>query len=142
MTKTKIASLRHKIILCRQEDVVISEEGLRLNRDAVATLWAGIDPVRPSAFSPNGATMREGKAIRTHMIFTRYRWDLNVSVMAWIYEARLRSVPRWFKIVSVSHSEDKGNSLWSFYVRLIERGDEISQPSSGLVTGLPEGVRL
>ena len=141
-----IASLRHKVVLCRQSDVILSETEMRLNREDVAQMWASIEAKRSSTFSVNGAAVRDSKDARTHIIRVRYRSDLNISAMAWIYEARLKSSPRWFKVLSVNQTEDGAGSMYFLFdCRITERGDDIvapNDPSKGPVVGLPDGVKL
>lgn len=140
--KKSLASLKHRITLCRQEDVVVSPSEFRLARKEAASFWAEVAPVRSSAFSVNGAAMNEARSILTHRIKIRYQYDLNVSIMAWIYEARLQSSARWFKILKVTQTENKDFEYLIFDCRLVERGDDIVAPSNGPVVGLPSGVRL
>jgi len=148
MSETGIASLRHRVHLCTQSDVV--EDGdLRLNREGVLTMRASIERWASTEFSPAGAAMRNARNRRSHVIRTRYHPDLNVSALAWIYEERLNSAPRWFKIVNVSQTENKGRPLFMFDVRVHERGDNLVQPAVedqdnplSAATGLPDGVSL
>ena len=140
-----IAALRHRVVLCRQADVIVSPTEMRLNRTDVAEMWASIEPKRASTFSPNGAAMKEGQDARSHVVMARYRPDMNISAMAWIYEARMQSSPRWFKVLSVKQTEAKGTQWFVFDCRVTERGDDLVAPidaSMGPVMGLPSGVRL
>jgi len=120
----------------------VSPSEFRLARKEAANFWAEIVPVRSSAFSPNGAAMNEARSTLTHRIKIRYQSDLNVSIMAWIYEARIKSSARWFKILKVTQTEDKTFEYLIFDCRLVERGDDIIAPSNGPAIGLPSGVRL
>jgi hypothetical protein len=141
---TGIAKLRHRVVLCRQEDVITGGE-MRLNRADAGQMWASVTPKKASTFSLHGAAIKEAKDARTHVIAVRYRPELNVSLMAWIYEARLKSSPRWFKVLSVNQTEDGGTPFFLFDCRLTERGDEIAEPTDpaqGPVVGLPNGVVL
>lgn len=142
-----IGSLRHKILLCSQRDVVVGTE-LKLVREGAISAWAAIEVKAASMFSPNGAAMKESRSKRTHIITIRYRSDVQISAMAWIYEERLKSPPRWFKVLNVSQTEGGGSQYFIMEVRLVERGDDISAPaeegkaSKGPVIGLPDGVRF
>ena len=120
----------------------MSPSEFRLARKEAASFWAEVLPVRASAFSPNGAAMNEARSILTHRIKIRYQYNLNVSVMAWIYEARLKSSARWFKILKITQTENKDFEYLIFDCRLVERGDDIVAPSNGPAVGLPTGVRL
>lgn len=143
--KTTIASMRHRVILCSQQDVVTAGGDLSLNRNDVAEMWANIVAKAASTFSPQGAAMEDPRNRRTHIITVRQRSDLNISVMAWVYEARLSSPPRWFKVLRVNQTEGYGSAMFDLECRLIERGDDIAEPdhaSSGPVVALPHGVAL
>lgn len=141
-----IAKMRHQVTLCRQNDVVIDGSEMRLNRDGVWNVWAAIEPKRASTFSPNGAAMMDNRNQKSHCITMRYRDDINISVMAWIYEARIKSSPRWFKILSVNQTECKGSQFFEFDCRIIERSDNapkpIDAPRHSPAMPLPSGVRL
>lgn len=142
--KKGIAALRHRVVLCRQEDVISGPDRMELNRKAVGSMWAAILPKKASTFSTFGAAMKESRDARTHQILIRYRSDLNLSAMAWLYEERLASSPRWFKILSVGQTEQSGSQYHELDCRLIERSDELvaPKPEDGPVVNLPAGVRL
>lgn len=142
-----IAKFRHRLALCSQQDVVTENGTLLLARETVRHVRAMIDPKKASTFSAQGATHKESRDARTHVIKTRYHTDLNVSTYAWLHEARLKSSPRWFKILSVVETEDGGQRLFVFDCRLVERADDIPEPDqqpdkSGPVVDMPEGVTL
>jgi head-tail adaptor len=121
---------------------------LKLGREGVLTMWASIEAKLAQAFSPTGATMNESRSVRTHIVMTRYHRDIDVSALAWLYEARLKSAPRWFKILKVSVTEGKGSQMFKFEVRLVESKADIVEPvaekaaATGPAWGLPEGVKL
>lgn len=143
-----IAKLRHRVLLCSQRDVIVDGTEMRLNREGVAKFWAAIEAKKASTFTPHGAAAKDSRAQRTHVITTRYRPDLNISMMAWLYEERCQSSPRWFKILAVNQTEMKGTEYFMFNCRLVERSDELTPPTDGgegrkgPVAGLPPGVRL
>jgi head-tail adaptor len=145
-----IASLRHRITLCRQNDVVLSATDMCLVRKDVGQMWACIEPKRASTFSTTGAVIKESRDDRSHVITVRYQPELNVSAMAWIYEARLKSSPRWFKVLSVNQTEHSGSQYFAFDCRITDRGDNLAPPvddakaQCGLSQpmGLPVGVKL
>jgi head-tail adaptor len=141
-----IAKLQHRVILCSQCDVVKSNGDLILNRGEVAEMWAMIEQKSGSGFSRQGAAMNESRAQQTHVTTVRYRWDLNVSLMAWIYEKRLKSPPRWFKVLKTGQTEHAGNAFQTFSCRLVERSDDAAEPTTeaeaGPVMHMPHGVKL
>ena len=142
-----IAQLRHRVHLCSQKDVVV-EGTLRLNREGVLSMWAMIEAKASSAFATTGAAVNDQRNKRTHIITTRYHRDLDISVMAWIYEARLKSAPRWFKVLKVTQSEQGGSEFFKFDCRIIESAADIVEPAPekdhhhSPVLGLPPGVKL
>lgn len=141
-----IAQLRHRVHLCSQHDVVI-DGTLKLNREGVLSMWASIEAKASNAFSPNGAAFREKKDQRTHVIVTRYHRDLDISIMAWIYEARLKSAPRWFRVIRSDVTEGKGSQFFKFDCVLIESKADIPEPSAErpvdkIAMPLPEGIKL
>lgn len=142
-----IANLRHRVHLCSQKDVVI-DGTLKLAREGVLSMWASIEAKAAQMFSPRGAAMLESRNKRTHIIMTRYHRDLDISALAWLYEARLKSAPRWFKILNVSVTEGKGNQYFKFECRLVESAADIAEPvaegstATGAAWGLPDGVKL
>jgi hypothetical protein len=140
-----ISSMRHKLLLCRQQDVVLAGGDLTLGRQEVAWVWAQINEKAASTFSPHGAVMGDSRNVRTHQIMIRYRPLLNLSIMAWLYEERRISSPRWFKIIKVGQTEVSGTQYFNLDCRLVERGDDIGAPitaATGPLVGLPNGVRL
>lgn len=143
-----LANLRHRVHLCSQKDVVIDGD-MRLNREGVLTMWAEIVAKSASAFTANGASVGDEKKLRTHVITTRYHRDFDVSNMAWIYEERRKSAPRWFKVIRVNQTEKSGSEFFMFDCRLIERAADLVEPASpapnrpaGPAMSLPDGVKL
>jgi len=138
-----IAKLRHKVTLCSQKDVVDGTD-LKVPQYAVKTAWAMIKAVSSNPFSNKGAnTDSRNKA--THKIMIRYDWRLEISNLAWLHEARLKSPARWFKILKVTETEEKGSAFWTFEVMLTNKGDALDQPKTEAVTtvaSLPHGVSL
>lgn len=135
-----IRTLRHRIVLCSQKDVVLEGGQLSLTREARSAMWAAIEDRRGSTFMPDGQTIRPSRTVRTHRIIIRHRPNLQVSAYAWIYEAKRLSAPRWFKILTARVSESDETQI--FDCRLVEQSDDILQPDTGPVVGLPAGVRL
>jgi head-tail adaptor len=144
--KTSIARLRHRVKLCSQRDVVEKDHVLILNRTEVAELWADIQEKKSSSFTKKGAASGDNRSARTHLIKTRYRWDLDITNMAWLYEARLQSAPRWCKVLRVSQTEECGTQWAMWECRLVERTDDLVKPKAqsamNPAVGLPDGVKL
>ncbi len=147
MKKLQIASLRHRVKLCSQKDVVNADGDLQLNREGVLSMWASIEEKAASAFSNRGAELTKSGEKRTHIVMTRYHHSFDVSNLAWLYEERMKSSPRWFKILRVGQTEHKGSQMFKFECRLMERSDSAVKPIEPLnelspALGLPEGVKL
>lgn len=141
-----IAKLRHRVHLCSQKDVVQDGEW-KLAREGVLSMWAAIDEKSASRFSERGAAMGESRNRRTHVIMTRYHPDLDISALAWIYEERRKSAPRWFKILRVGQTEGVGTQFFKFDCRIVERGEQAAppaadEPSQGPAVWMPKGVQL
>ena len=155
---TSIGSLRHRVKLCTQQDVVlIGTTDLKLARNEVLETWAEISNRAAVAMSPEGAALRESVStvknfagtrksashLQTHVIRIRYRPDLNFSVLAWIYEERRKSSPRWFKILKIAQTEDGSDPFFTFDCRLMERGDNLIEPDHfSPASTMPPGVRI
>lgn len=137
--KPRISHLRHRVQLCSQKDIV--EDGnFFLVREGVLETWAEITEKKTQVFSPGGEAIDE-RDKRSHIIRIRYRHDLEISVYAWIFERRMKSSPRWFKILKVSQTEDSGSPFYIFDVRLVERSDTSVEPiDQGPAKDLPDGV--
>lgn len=141
-----IASLRHKLQLCSQNDVVTEGGEFKYVRKDVATVWGSIEAKASSTFSRHGAAMKDSRNKQTHIIMVRYNWDMNISAYAWLFEERRKSSPRWFKVLSAKETEGKGSQMLMLNCRLVERADDVALPEEdkpfNLATGLPEGVKL
>jgi len=137
-----IKKFRHRVQVCRGEDVVVNGN-LSFEKKFVYDGWAMIVPRRASTFSPNGHTVFEEKDRRTHFIKMRYNPNVEITTAAWIYEARLKSPPRWFKILFVS-DEFENSQFFNFECRLMEAGDDITEPGTQpqTIPGIPAGMVL
>jgi len=143
-----ISALRHRVSLCTQQDIVTADGGLRLPRAHVTTVWAAIEQRRTNSFGPNGAVSYvQDRNKYTHRIYIRRNPELLVTHTAWLYEARTKSAPRWFKVLDVGETD----SLWSplilnqrrasymplfrFDCMLVERGDDLQEPEEPATLG-------
>jgi len=127
---TKISDLRNRISLCSMRDVVEQGGVMTLARDNIATVWARVyaQPHLPSFISKYGYAIKEPHERPTHLITIRYKIDLDLTSTAWIYEARLKSPPRWYKMVGCYDDEN-----WIvMHAHLVERSDLATPPRSRL----------
>lgn len=132
--RTHTASLRrHRVYLCTQNDVVVDNGTLVLIREKVKPMWAEIfnKPEKGTLFTPDGFAYKDTKETHSHRIRVLYDWRYNISNLAWIYEERRKSPPRWFKIIGLDQTEGQGTQYFMFYVRLTERSDEAVKPVTG-----------
>lgn len=119
-----IAELRHHVQLCSQKDVVTRDGNLFLARADVLTCWAKIEDKKGSLHGPTGLVTRESHDVRSHRITIRYRTDVDIKSTAWVYEARIKSPPRWFKVLAVTDRD----SAFILDVRLVERSEVAMAP--------------
>lgn len=141
-----IRDFKHRVALCSMQDVITTDGVLELSREDVFHTWACIEARAGSQFSPVGFAIMESREAKTHEIFIRYRSDTEVTSKAWIYDERLKSSSRWFKILSVQDFNEDGQ-YWLFKCKLYERGDNVippttPEPTIGTAVPLPEGVKL
>lgn len=141
----RIQDFRHRITLCSMEDVVVDGSEMRLTRKGIYSAWAYIAPKRGSMFGKSGYVIQEKRDSQSHNIIIRYRPDIEFSSAAWIHDQRLKSAPRWFKILGYQN-KDEASEYFIFSVRLVEQGDFASPPveekSNPHAMPLPNGVRL
>lgn len=130
--RLKISDLRHRIALCSMHDVVTEGGTLVLIRKPVSETWAKIEAKVPSMFSTAGYNLPqfepgEGRNKQTHLVTMRMRRDFDISSAAWVYENRMQSGQRWFKVLGIKEMDEEGNYM-VLSCRLIERGDDLVAP--------------
>jgi head-tail adaptor len=122
----KIADRKHRVIVCSQRDDV-DEGSLVVTRVGAITGWAAIEPVKASRFSRDGQAISTRTMEPTHDITMNYNPDVTLSLSSWVYEHRLKSPPRWFKIISVTNV-DECSQYMKMRCRLTEITDEAIEP--------------
>lgn len=143
----KLRDLKHRVTVCSMQDVVLDGGVMRLSRKGIYTAWAMIEPKRASNFSAPGFAIQEDRNSRSHVITIRYRSDLDFSSAAWLYEERLKSPPRWFKVIRGVDKEESGQ-WFVMDCRLVERSDDAVGPTKDVETSalvatvMPKGVKL
>ena len=147
----KIIDFRHRLTLCRMEDVALTAEGvMQLTRKGIYECWANIDTIRMSMFSTLGFGIMEDRNERTHEILIRNRRDMDYSSAAWAYEKRRKSGDRWYKLLRCVIYEEDGEYM-RFDARLVERGDTLTKPEQTVeevaksvleAVPLPQGIKL
>lgn len=143
-----IADFKHRIAICSMQDVVEENGVMSLVRKDVYHAWAKIIPMAQSLFNRDGDSVKQSREVRTHKIVIRFRRDIDFTVAAWIYEERLQSGSRWFKMISAVDQGEVGR-YFEMDCRLVERGsnlntpvDPVAKPSESIAIPLPQGVRL
>lgn len=124
MAGLTIAERKHRLTLFTANDIVLNGAEIILSKKSIYTGWGKIEAKSPSTYAPQGVTVEESREKPNHVISMNYRSDILISSAAWIYETRLKSAPRLFKILSVIETCD----LFKFYCRVTERGDNVIAP--------------
>lgn len=148
MRAPRISDLKHRVVLCRMDDVVASDGVMELRRDAVLSAWVSIVAKQASMFSTENVAIKESQDRQTHLITMRFRRDIDISAMAWVYEKRMQSGDRWFKVLGIKEQSEDGQFM-VLSCRLVERGETMSKPAEPVTTaGLdlarptPKGIEL
>ena len=132
--------------LCTQNDVVESDGLFKLRRSVALKGRVKIEANSASNFNPQGGAYDGNREKRTHLITMRYNPQLIVTNLAWIYEARRKSAPRWFKILKVKQTEDAGPPYFVFDCKLRELSDLAPEPAPNgtfrPTVPLPDGIDL
>ena len=133
--ETGISQLRHRIVLCTMQDVVEKDGRMHLTRKEVVETWARVRPfvtfgAKGSFISQAGYHVLDPNLHQSHWIVIRVQHRVDITAMAWIYEARRLAMPRWFKILGTIETED--NRWVEMAVHLHERSDAASPPRGAL----------
>lgn len=145
----KLAAFSHRVQICSMKDVVDNNGTMQLARKDVYSCWAMIYGVKGSMHSQAGYTIKENKDYRTHVIRIRHQRALDFTSAAWVYEARRKSPPRWFKILNMVDA-DENSRFFEIEARLVETSVDAVAPVDAPVAtssvlspvGLAEGVKL
>ena len=137
---TATRHLTHRVALCTMNDVVDEGGTMRLAREIVTLTWAQIEARRGSFIAVSGYTIDDPLEKRTHLITVRYRTDLEITSAAWIFEKRLKSAPRWYKVIEILNDHSEFVSIWC---RLVEQSDTVTSPVAKMTgADMPQGVKL
>lgn len=139
-----IAELTHWIVVCSMKDVVIKDGSMSLAREGILSCWSRFEERRASLQGPSGLSVpQERKDLRTHLITIRFRYDIDFRSSAWIFEKRMKSSPRWWKVLAVQERTDRVD----FDARLYDRSDDTALPvkqgtANSLAVSMPDSVKL
>jgi len=125
----KLHELIHRVALCTQKDIVVDGSTMELRRESVVWTWARVRSHYglPSIVARSGYTIfnAEGKnTIATHAISIRAGIGVDITAMAFVYEERRKSMPRWYKVLGFSETDD----YLTLPVRMIEKSDAALPP--------------
>lgn len=139
--KVKMSDLSHRVALCTMHDVIDKDGAMHLIRSPVMWIWAYIDNALnlPSFISPDGFAFRESyDAWKSHRIIIRAQSGVQATSAAWVYEMRLKSPPRWYKVLGFNESD-----AWLLLItHLIERSDNAVPPAISPFAAQPSKVPL
>lgn len=127
MARVSIGSRKHRIVVCASRDNIQSSDTVSIVRRGVFEGWAAIELKRSSSFSREGFSIQQGSEVVTHYVTMNYRPDVDITNAAWLYEERLSSPPRWFKIIRYGELDERS---WRFEVRLVEKSDDAPKPKT------------
>jgi hypothetical protein len=136
----KAADMEHRIAMCHQSDVVIENGMMQLQRTSVVWTWARIKTYYgvPAFIGQQGYAIIDPASRATHAITIRGGHDLDISAMAWVYEKRLKSPPRWYKILGFTDPVG-----WiHMTARLVEKSDQVVPPHDSILSAQPTPADL
>jgi len=125
----------HRVTLASAKDIVVSASEITIKKEAVYEAWAFIEDYKPSfQAGADGMTLslegtNDTRNSPTHCIYMNYRPDIDIRASAWIYEARRKSAPKWYKILGVNDYQ-QDSRYWEFKVRLTQQSEVASPPES------------
>lgn len=123
-----IKDLRHKVWLCSAQDVIVAPGEIEIARQPVLWASARIQPKRGQQFAASGFAAHDEAEKPSHEITIRFRPDVDIHSTAWLYEERLQSGRRWYKVLD-HHESECGR--WVFLrCRLVEKGVTAPPPSA------------
>lgn len=145
MARVSIGSRKHRIVVCSARDVVETPDSVSISKIAVFQGWASVEMKKASTFSQTGFSVQQKEDLATHYVTMNYRPDVDITVAAWMYEERLQSPPRWYKILRYGELDER---FWRFEVRLVEKSEDSPTPRSPADAEIPafktydDGVEL
>lgn len=144
--KNSIKEFRHSVVLCSSKDVIESEEDVSITKTEVVKRWAKIETRKPfSKWNTYGYSEDNDANEPTHRIVFYMDRTMDISSTAWVYEKRLQSGDRWYRVVSIKEL-DEGSLYTVMNCVLKQRGDTLApivkKPDVCLAAELPSGVRL
>lgn len=122
-----IAEMGHRITVCTMQDIILDNGVMALRREGLFCGWAAVRTKRGSFFVKNGDAYKESRDRPSHEIVMNHQPDMDMSSSAWLYEERLQSPPRWYKVLDVEEGNEHAQTC--FTVRLVERSDSATPPA-------------
>lgn len=133
----KVSDLRNRVALCSMRDVVEKDGMMALTRHEVVRCWAQVKASTNLAvmLSQRGYAIKDGFTQLSHNITIRAGIGVDITSAAWVYEERLKSQPRWYKVLGFV---EDGNWL-VLSCHLVEKSDAVTPPQNAL-TAVPSNV--
>ena len=127
----KIGDMCYRVALCTMNDVVLEGDAMTLSREVVTFTWASITHQwnQPSFIGKEGYAVKELRDRPTHLITVRYGLQLDYTSAAWVYEQRLKSPPRWYKVVGFA---EQYHNWVMLHCHLVEKSDKATEPTGPL----------
>lgn len=123
----RLADFGHRVQVCTMEDVRVSNDTMSLIRKDVYKCWARIEPVRQTMFTRKGFAAQDPIDERTHEIYIRYNRNIDFTSSAWMFEARRKSPPRWYKLLRYVVFREEAEYI-QFDAKLVEQSDMAVRP--------------
>lgn len=122
--KIKTSDLSHRVALCTMHDVVTEDGKMVFVRTPVQFIWAQVDAALnlPIYMTGKGYSFRESQdAWYSHRVIIRSQSHIEASCMAWVYEEKRRTSPRWYKLLGFTESDN-----WTLLItHLVERAEDM-----------------
>jgi hypothetical protein len=105
-------------------DVVTEDGKMVFVRAPVKFIWAQIDAALnlPIYMTTNGYSFKESQdAWYSHRVIIRSQSHIEAACMAWVYEEKRRTSPRWYKLLGFTESDN-----WTLLItHLVERAEDM-----------------
>ena len=110
---------------------------MALSRREVAQFWTRIENYRNHTdfIPPGGYVILDPHQHQSHVVTILAQLGLDITSAAWVFEARRKSPPRWFKILGFA---ERGNWI-ELSVHLVDKSEQAQPPKGDLAASRIEG---
>lgn len=122
--KIKNSDLSHRVALCTMHDVVAKDGKMTFLRVPVQFIWAQVDAALnlPVFMTAGGYSYKESQdAWYSHRVIIRSQSHIEASCMAWVYEEKRKTSPRWYKLLGFTESDN----YTLLITHLVERAEDM-----------------